>query len=206
LRAGDAKLGAMEAEVRSFIERAGLLMKNDARWPSVTTIVAGEPVRGSWWGHAAGHAIFRVLEALHDEVAWPKLLGGKVTLVHRRLWPSLAAVGQGGEAWQRRGLKDDAADVAELVDAEGEIRSDDIELQPGCRTISAIVTDLEKRLLVIAEQEHTESGKHVRVLRSWKAFARPLGRLPKVAAARGELERAVEAFGGADALRLLPWR
>jgi hypothetical protein len=92
------------------------------------------------------------------------------------------------------------------VEAEGEIRSDDIELVPGCRTISAIVTDLEKRLLVIAEQEHTDSGKHVRVLRSWKAFARPLGRLPTVAVARGELEEAVERFGGAEALELLPWR
>jgi hypothetical protein len=193
-------------QVRSFIERAGLILKHDARWPSVTTIVAGEPVRGSWWGHSAGHAIFGVLEALHDEVAWPKLLSGKVTLVHRRLWAALAAVGSAGEAWQIRGLRDDASDVLELVASEGEIRADDIELEPGCRTISAIVTDLERRLLVVADQEHTESGKHIRVLRSWQAFARPLGRLPTAAAGRSELEEAVERFGGPVALGLLPWR
>jgi hypothetical protein len=196
----------MLAEVRSVLDRAGLLLQHDAQWPSVTSIVAGEVVRGSWWGHAAGHAIFGVLEALHDEVACPKLLGGKVTLVHRRLWPALAAMGGAGEAWQLRGQKEDAADVLELVEAEGEIRADDIELAPDCRTISAIVTDLERRLLLVTDQEHTESGKHVRVLRSWRRFARPLGRLPAPAAARGELEDAVERFGGRDALRLLPWR
>jgi hypothetical protein len=193
-------------EVRGFIERAGVLLEHDARWPSVSTMVAGEPVRGSWWGHPAGQAIFRVMGELEDEVALPKLLGGKVTLVHRRLWPALVAVGQARADWQTRKLKEDAADVLELVDAEGSIRSDDVELEPGCRAMSAIVTDLEKRLLLSSHQQHTESGKHVRVLQSWKAFAGQLGRLPKLADAQRELEDAAVAFGGADAVGLLPWR
>ena len=29
--------------------------------PNLAEHVAGEPIRGSWWGHAAGHEIFAVL-------------------------------------------------------------------------------------------------------------------------------------------------
>jgi hypothetical protein len=59
--------------------------------PSVAEIVAGEPIRGSWWGHPASHQIYAVLNELADspDVVRLRLLAGKVTLVHRRLWPSL---------------------------------------------------------------------------------------------------------------------
>ena len=29
--------------------------------PNLAEYVAGEPIRGSWWGHKAGHEIFAVL-------------------------------------------------------------------------------------------------------------------------------------------------
>ena len=59
--------------------------------PSLAEAVAGGPIRGSWWGHAKGHEIFRVAEAVSDsdEVLVCKLVDGKVTYVHRRLWPAL---------------------------------------------------------------------------------------------------------------------
>jgi hypothetical protein len=190
------------AAVRRVLDDAGLLLQHDAKWPSVSTIVAGQPVRGSWWGHPAGHAIFDVLQAVGDDVLGAKLLAGKQTLVHRRLWPALAGVGRARQPWQVRGLAADAADVLALVDTEGEIDSDDIELTADCRKLSAIVTDLERRLLLLAEPRHTDSGKHVRVLRSWAHLP---GRPSSSAKGRAALEAAVERLAGPDARTLLPW-
>src|SRR5262249_30820722 len=52
---------------------------------------AGEQIRGSWWAHAKGHAIFRALGRVEEspDILCCKLLQGKVTFVHRRLWPAL---------------------------------------------------------------------------------------------------------------------
>src|SRR6185436_12115467 len=47
----------------ALLER-GLLMAADLRLPSVTTIVAGKPVSGSWWSDPAGRAIYAAQGAL----------------------------------------------------------------------------------------------------------------------------------------------
>jgi hypothetical protein len=59
--------------------------------PSLAEAIAGGPIRGSWWGHPKGHDIFRASEVIGDsaEVLVCKLVDGKVTYVHRRLWPAL---------------------------------------------------------------------------------------------------------------------
>ena len=59
--------------------------------PNVAELVAGEPISGSWWAHPAGHAIFAVINELADsaDVVRLRLINGKITLVHRRLWPAL---------------------------------------------------------------------------------------------------------------------
>jgi hypothetical protein len=79
----------------AFVAQHGVVLAS-ARGPvpSVAEAVAGEPIRGSWWGHARGHDIFRALSALEDvpDVLCFKLLGGKVTFVHRRLWPALVCL------------------------------------------------------------------------------------------------------------------
>ncbi|HUR27834.1 MAG TPA: hypothetical protein VM509_06590 [Planctomycetota bacterium] len=76
------------------LEEEGLLLLADAKWPSVASLVAGEPIRGSWWSHPRGKEIFRrqrELEA-HEDVLVVKLVDRKLTFVHRRLWPALLAV------------------------------------------------------------------------------------------------------------------
>ena len=57
----------------------------------LTEAIAGEPITGSWWGHPRGRHIFGVLETVtaSAEVLVCRLVDGKVTLVHRRLWPAL---------------------------------------------------------------------------------------------------------------------
>jgi hypothetical protein len=76
----------------AFVEKHGVVLQA-ARGPvpSFAEFVAGERIRGSWWGHPKGHEIFRLTEAVIDsgQVLVCKLIDGKVTYVHRRLWPAL---------------------------------------------------------------------------------------------------------------------
>jgi len=75
----------------TLIEHGMLLESARGPLPSAAEIVAGEPIKGSWWGHPRGHAIYAVLNVLDEspDVARMRLVNGKVTLVHRRLWPAL---------------------------------------------------------------------------------------------------------------------
>ena len=54
----------------------------------------GEPVRGSWWSHPRSREIFAVTRAVRDsdDVLVCRLIDGKITFVHRRLWPALVRV------------------------------------------------------------------------------------------------------------------
>ncbi len=62
--------------------------------PSLVEAIAGEPIRGTWWGHPKRRAMFRATRAVRDsaDVLVCRLLGGKITYVHRRLWPALVRV------------------------------------------------------------------------------------------------------------------
>jgi hypothetical protein len=65
--------------------------------PTLTWEIAGEPIRGSWWGHPQGKQIFAVLQQVneHEDILVCRLVDDKLTLVHRRLWPALAAAAPG---------------------------------------------------------------------------------------------------------------
>ena len=59
--------------------------------PSLVEAIAGEPIRGGWWAHPNGRAIYTVLQSVQDapDILVCRALAGKITLVHRRLWPAL---------------------------------------------------------------------------------------------------------------------
>ncbi len=199
------------AKLRAAIEKYGVLLQHDPRRRSATARVAGQAVPGAWWPHEKGALIYEVLNALDDdEVAYPKLLGGKVTLVHRRLWPALASAARTGGAWQRRGLKADALALLERITREKGLRTDTLELLPGSRKVGVIASELEARLLVHSEGEHTEAGHHARVLfpfAAWQKKKRIAARqLPPSHAAIEELTAAALAsVGERDLAGLLPW-
>ena len=75
-----------------WVREQGVVMQS-ARGPvpSLAERVAGAPIRGSWWGHPSGHEIYRVLNEVRasPDVVAVRLINGKVTLIHRRLWPAL---------------------------------------------------------------------------------------------------------------------
>src|SRR5262245_16990548 len=185
------------AKVLDALSRPGLLLKQDKRLPNVVTLVTGESLSASWWSHAKGQLIFAVLSELadHPDVLFTKLLYRKVTLVHRRLWPALVAVAAAGEAWQRRELTRAARALLAKVERSS----------AAVRASGQTVKELELRLLVCAEQVHTESGRHETTLESWSEWARRRGVEPLRSAARGrqQLEEAAQAIGAAASA--LPW-
>jgi hypothetical protein len=79
-------------EALAFVERHGVVLQA-ARGPvpSLAEAVAGGPIRGSWWGHPRGREIFHAAEVVCESstVLVCRLVSGKVTYVHRRLWPAL---------------------------------------------------------------------------------------------------------------------
>jgi hypothetical protein len=74
-------------------EHGVVLVSASGPVPKLTEAIAGEKIKGSWWGHPKGKQIFPVLEDVceHADVLVCRLIDDKLTLVHRRLWPALAA-------------------------------------------------------------------------------------------------------------------
>ena len=82
-------------EAFAFVQDQGVvLVSAKGPAPRLTEIIAGEPIKGSWWGHPKSHQIFAILEVLteSEDVLVCRLINGKITLVHRRLWPALVRV------------------------------------------------------------------------------------------------------------------
>lgn len=80
----------------AFIRKHGLVLQSAhvRDVPVLVDHIAGSTIRGSWWGHPMGRQIFKVLSEVHDsrDVVALRLIGGKLTLAHRRAWPALVAL------------------------------------------------------------------------------------------------------------------
>ena len=76
----------------AFVAKHGVVLESGrGAVPSLAEAIAGGAIRGSWWGHSRAPAIFRATRAVRDstDVLVCRLIGGKITYVHRRLWPAL---------------------------------------------------------------------------------------------------------------------
>jgi hypothetical protein len=77
-----------------FVEQHGVvLVSAKGPAPRLAEYIVGAPIKGSWWAHPQGHAIFALINAVTDsgQVLMCRMIEGKLTMVHRRLWPSLVA-------------------------------------------------------------------------------------------------------------------
>ena len=105
----------------AFVAKHGIVLAS-ARGPvpSIAEEVAGEPIVGSWWAHPKGKAIFAALSEIDDafDVRCFKLIDGKVTFVHRRMWPALVRLAKDGVI-----AADRAASVAQEHMPTGEHRN-----------------------------------------------------------------------------------
>ena len=90
-----APLSVRAAATLAWIREQGVVLQS-ARGPvpNVAEFIAGEPIRGSWWGHPAGKEIYAVLSELEDrlDLVSTRLINRKITLLHARVWPSVVRV------------------------------------------------------------------------------------------------------------------
>jgi hypothetical protein len=80
-----------------FVEQHGVVLEaGRGPRPNLAEAVAGEPIRGSWWSHEKGRAIFRATRSVRDsdQILVCRLVGGKITYIHRRLWPAIVRLAQ----------------------------------------------------------------------------------------------------------------
>jgi hypothetical protein len=159
---------AESAPVLAKLKELGLLLQTDANLPNVCALVAGKPVRGSWWAHPRSHEIFRVNGELaeHPDVLVSKLISGKITYLHRPLWAAVMAIGRARESWQIERLSRDARHLLGAMDRKP-VQTD--------RGLSKPASELETNLLVYSEQFHTAAGSHARRLESWDRWSSRTG-------------------------------
>jgi len=78
-------------EALSFIKTEGIVLESArGRVPTLVDFVAGERVT-RWWDHPKGRLIFTLTRTIREspDVLTCRLIDGKITYVHRRLWPAL---------------------------------------------------------------------------------------------------------------------
>lgn len=168
-----ASLQTQFAKVFAQLKDDGFLLLSDPNLPSVSGIVTGENLSGSWWSHKLAHTIFNVNELLedHPDVMIMKLISEKVTFVHRELWDRIYSIGVAREEWQLAKLSSNATALLKVVDESGSLHSDKLGKAFGPKP-GEVARELEIRLVIHAEQVHTESGKHAKVLETWPAWAK----------------------------------
>ena len=195
------------------LKQSGLLMQADASLPSVVTLVVGQPIRGSWWGHPAGDAIHVLNNQLkeHADVIAARLVSRKITYVHRMLWPELFGVVTAGEPWQRSGISTLTRRIIQRVESKGSVRTDLDDLFANCSTSErrAAMGEVEERLLLHSSDLHTERGTHAKLLQTWeecRRIKRFHGRTLEGAESRKRLELSVQSWSaGSDKRATLPW-
>lgn len=149
------------------------MLQSDGFLPSVTTLVAGEVMRSSWWSHPLSHDIFAVTEQLedHPDVLLTKLVSNKVTFVHRSLWRPILAIGRAREEWQMAKLSAPARLLLKKLDKDGSLTSNKLGPIFGTKP-GDTARELETRLLIHAEQFHTASGTHSKLLETWDTWVK----------------------------------
>lgn len=82
-----------EKDALEFVGKHGIVTESaHGPVPSLAEAVAGAPIRGSWWSHPRAEEIFRLSRSVRDnpDVLVCRLVQGKVSFAHRRLWSALA--------------------------------------------------------------------------------------------------------------------
>ncbi len=199
-------------DMLELIRSVGILLYTDRAFPSLATTMIGAPVAGSWMTHPMANELYllgRELER-HREVLLVKLLSGKLTFVHARLWPALIAIATAHEAWQLDGLHPYALALLDAVEERGRMTIDEFDGSRSRKETGAYARALEARLLVFGDDVHGPTGAHLKRIETWEHWAWRTGFpdsvLPAPEEARKEFDSIVARLNAnfsADAK--LPW-
>jgi hypothetical protein len=181
--------------VVAAVTEMGLLFLSDPKRGNAIQILTGEFPRGSWWSHPDAHRIYDILQDVegHPDLLSTKLLSGKVTFVHRRLWPALLAVVAvtPRETWQVTGLSPGASQWLAALDQAA------LSVSEVAQPSRTIIKEVEARLLARGESIHTSEGRHETRLEPWSTWARRLACPFPPSLSSGEGKRALEAAAAA---------
>jgi hypothetical protein len=78
--------------ILASLKREGVMLESShGPVPNLVDCIAGEPVKGHWWSHPHSHRIFALTRSVRDspDVLTCRVVNGKVSFVHRRVWPAL---------------------------------------------------------------------------------------------------------------------
>ena len=153
------------------LQANGFLLESDPKLPSVCSLITGSPLRGSWWSDPQAQTIFQVNELLedHEDVLITKLVSGKVTFVHRKIWAEVVTIGRSKESWQLKNLQVPVLSLLKQIESAESITSADVEWpQEAKMKLGDAARILEKRLLIVGTQFHGESGAHEKLLETWE--------------------------------------
>jgi hypothetical protein len=153
----------------AHLKKEKFLLLVDNRQPSLVTILTGEKLKGSWFGHPLGNIIYNTSNNLsaRKELLVMKLIDGKYTFIAPELRDAAYALGGYVDDWQGKKLSPSAKRLLAKLEKAGTL--------PVNASNKADAALLEKLLLANGEQQHTDSGKHVKVLFSWEKTAKKLG-------------------------------
>jgi len=169
------KVAGRLATIEKEFKRIGLLLQHDRELPSFTTLVAGTPIAGSWWGHRRGKDIYQLLEDFHrgSGALSAKLVNGKITYVHRRLWQAFLELALHGQRTRARMLSAPAKSLYKIVLEKEIVRVDELTAAgfAASKELTVAARELEESILVHGDSLHTTSGLHTKVLRSWPGWA-----------------------------------
>ena len=85
------KLNKQIEQALRFIEEHGIVLEaGHGPAPNLARQVLGS-IQGSWWSHPRAKEFFWLTRAIREnpEILVCRLVNGKITYVHRRLWPAL---------------------------------------------------------------------------------------------------------------------
>ena len=195
------------------LKNFGFLLEADPKLPSVATLITGAPLRGSWWSHPQAQVIFQVNERLedHKDVLIMKLISGKVTFVHRKVWSQVFAIGTAREPLQLKKLSAEAEALLKQIDESGSLTTADVlKSLKWTMKIGDVARELEKRLLVVGRQFHSASGAHEKRFETWEHWAQRVKFVPapvSVAMAKTNLEDRLQALNlEFNATAKFPWQ
>ena len=190
----------------------GFVLDSDPRLPSWPSLVIERQVRGSWWAVPEAHLIHQAGASLiaHKDVLHVVLVSGKLTCVHRRLWPSFLAVAFAADDWKLDGLSKIEQAMWTQLQRNTRVTADEPDLpSTSIKANGAAMRELERRLLCAGGNVHTARGSHAKYIATWAAWQAEMS-LPEpgVTAAYGRLQlddcldRLNREFAGQG---VLPW-
>lgn len=198
--------------VLQTLGKLGFLVESDPKLTSVCSLIAAEPMHGSWWSHPLAPVIFQVNELLedHNDVLITKLVSGKVTFVHRKLWSEVVTIARAREDWQMKKLSPPVSSLLAQIDSAGSLTTAEaVWPRQSKMKLGDAARELERRLLVVGTQFHSESGAHLKLLETWDHWMKRRKFKPakiSVEAAKEQLDIKLERLNEKDeASAKLPW-